>query len=185
MKMFAALFAFVIVAVVGVYFMSYNTLIGLKHGVEEGAAAIDTQLQRRSDLIPNLVATVKGFARHETEVFKSVTDARERMMSASTMAEKSAANGELSGALSRLLAISESYPELKSDKVYIGLMDELSGTENRIAHARDKYNRKVRALNETMEKLPYSMLVPSLAIDKADYFEAEASARKPVKVELD
>ncbi len=169
----------------GLFLASYNTLISLKHGVEESAASIDNQLQRRSDLIPNLVTTVKSFAKHEEDVFKNVTEARERMMSASTMQEKGQASAELSSALSRLIAISENYPELKSDKVYVGLMDELAGTENRIAHARDKYNASVRKLNETIEKLPYSLFAGFAGAYKAEYFNAEESAKKPVKVDLD
>lgn len=185
MKGFLAVFLAVFLIGGGVLFSSYNTLIGLKHDVQEKAAAIDSQLQRRSDLIPNLVTTVKAFAKHETDVFKSVTDARERMMAAGSMSEKSAASAELSNSLSRLLAIAESYPELKSDKVYVGLMDELSGTENRIAYARDQYNARVKELNQTIEKIPYVMLASSMNIHPAEYFRVEEEAKKNVKVDLD
>ncbi len=185
MKGFLAVFLAIIVLAGGFLFTSYNTLITLKHSVQEKEAAIDSQLKRRTDLIPNLVVTVKGFAKHENEVFKSVTDARERMMSAGTMSEKSAASAELSGSLSRLLAVAENYPELKSDKVYVGLMDELAGTENRIAYARDKYNASVRELNQTIEKIPYVMFAASMNIHPAEYFHVEEKEKNSVKIDLD
>ena len=139
MKGFLAVFLAVFLIGGGVLFSSYNTLIGLKHDVQEKAAAIDSQLQRRSDLIPNLVTTVKAFAKHETDVFKSVTDARERMMAAGTMSEKSAASAELSNSLSRLLAIAESYPELKANTNFQELQTQLADVEEDIANSRKYY----------------------------------------------
>ena len=112
-----------------VFNSQYNTMVQLSTEVEEGMANIDSSLERRADLIPNLVNTVKGFAAHESGIFSEVTEARKALLSAKSIDEKAQANEALSGALGRLLAISENYPDLKSDKVYIGLMDELAGTE--------------------------------------------------------
>ena len=185
MKGLAALFVCQLVLMCGVYFHSYNTLINLKHAVEANAAGIDNQLQRRADLIPDLVEVVKSYSKHEEKIFKELADARSKMMSAGTMAEKSQANDMMSGALGRLLAVVENYPDLKSNQTYTALMDELAGTANRISYARDKYNKSVQNLNQTMEKLPYSMLVPSLNIESAEYFHIEESARKVERIKLD
>ena len=125
-----------IVIVVGMIFSSYNGLVSMNENVTGKWAQVENQLQRRNDLIPNLVNTVKGYANHETEVFKQVSDARAKLGGAKTVAETSAANNEMNTALSRLLMVAENYPELKSNTNFIQLQDELAGTENRIAVAR-------------------------------------------------
>ncbi|MCR5545863.1 MAG: LemA family protein [Lachnospiraceae bacterium] len=155
---------------------SYNSLVSKETAVEEEAANIDTQLQRRADLIPNLVNTVKGYTDHEAEVFNAVTEAREKLLAAGTMSEKSAANDEVSTALSKLVAIAESYPELKSDKVYVDLMDELSGTENRISYARKSYNEAVASYNKAIKKFPGVIFANMFGFEKAEMFEAAESA---------
>ena len=126
---------------------SYNGLISLEESTNTAYSDIQVQLQRRMDLVPNLVNTVKGYAAHETEVFTAVSDARAKLAGAGTVEEASEANEELSSALSRLIAISESYPELKSNENFLSLQDELAGTENRIGVARKDYNDAVQKYN--------------------------------------
>ena len=136
----------VIVLAVGSVFGFYNGMVSSRENVDSKWSQVDNQLQRRSDLIPNLVNTVKGYASHEKEVFQSVSDARAKMAGAKSVGDKLSANTELSGALSRLLAVAENYPQLKADQNFRQLQDELSGTENRIAVARKDYNDAVITL---------------------------------------
>ncbi len=173
-----------IAVIILVIFGSYNSIVGLDTEVEEQAANIDTQLQRRADLIPNLVSTVKGYSEHETEVFNAVNEAREKLMSANTMEEKSEANEEVTSALNRLIAIAENYPELKADTLYVNLMDELAGTENRIAYARESYNEAVATYNKAIRKFPGVIFAGMFGFEKAELFEASESATKVPKVEF-
>ena len=133
----------VIVLAVGSVFGFYNGMVSARENVDSKWSQVDNQLQRRSDLIPNLVNTVKGYAAHEKEVFQSVSDARAKMAGAKSVNDKLAANTEMNSALSRLLAVAENYPQLKADQNFRQLQDELSGTENRIAVARKDYNDAV------------------------------------------
>ena len=135
-----AVIVIIAVSIIG----SYNGLISLEESTNTAYSDIQVQLQRRMDLVPNLVNTVKGYAAHETEVFTAVSDARAKLAGAGTVEEASEANEELSSALSRLIAISESYPELKSNENFLSLQDELAGTENRIGVARKDYNDAVQ-----------------------------------------
>ena len=138
-----AVIVIIAVSIIG----SYNGLISLEESTNTAYSDIQVQLQRRMDLVPNLVNTVKGYAAHETEVFTAVSDARAKLAGAGTVEEASEANEELSSALSRLIAISESYPELKSNENFLSLQDELAGTENRIGVARKDYNDAVQKYN--------------------------------------
>lgn len=164
---------------------SYNSLVSSQINVENSAANIDAQLQRRADLVPNLIETVKGYTNHETEVFTAVTQARENLLSADTMEEKAAANDEITSALGRLLAIAEAYPDLKSNTVYTGLMDELSGTENRIAVARTDYNNVVTEYNRTIRRFPKSIFAGIFGFEKAEFFAADEGARTAPEVNFD
>lgn len=157
---------------------SYNGLVGKSELVDTQLSQIENQLQRRSDLIPNLVETVKQFAAHETEVFTSVADARAKLAGAGSMAEAANADAEMKGALSRLLAIAEAYPELKSNTNFIQLQDELAGTENRIATARRDYNEASRSYNTTIRRFPTNILAGMFGFDKVDYFEASAESKE-------
>ena len=177
--MFALLFG-----VIGYGVSQYNTIVELSTGVEEAMGNIDSSLERRADLIPNLVNTVKGYAAHESGVFKEVAEARKALMSAGSIQEKAQANEALSGALGRLLAISESYPELKSDKVYIGLMDELAGTENRISYARDQYNAKVKSYNICVKGFPGSLFARQFGYEPAEFFKVDEKKKAVPKVDL-
>lgn len=159
---------------------SYNALVTAQAGVETQQGNIMAQLQRRIDLIPNLMQTVNNYTTHETEVFAAVTQARESMMNAQTMPEMAAADGEMTAALSRLVAVAEAYPTLTSDTVYISLMDELSGTENRIAVARSDYNGKVEAYNLAIRKFPGVLFAKAFGFEEAQYFEATLEAQTTV-----
>lgn len=162
----------------------YNKLIRLKMAVQEGLAQIDVQLQRRADLIPNLVETVKGYAAHEREALESVISARAASLGANTVGEKAAADGVLTGALRGLLAVAEAYPDLKASANFISLQEELAGTENKIAFARQRYNDQVRSLNTAIETIPTRFLAGVAKADRAEYYEVEESARTTPKIEF-
>ena len=174
----------VVVLAVGSMFGLYNGMVSSRENVDSKWSQVDNQLQRRSDLIPNLVNTVKGYASHEKEVFQAVSDARAKMAGAQSVGDKLAANGELSGALSRLLAVAENYPQLKADQNFRQLQDELSGTENRIAVARKDYNDAVQNYNTKIKSLPYSLFAGALGFTARDYFKVEETAKAVPKVQF-
>jgi LemA protein len=163
--------------VVLVLVVSYNKLVRLRNAVAEGFSQIDVQLQRRNDLIPNLVETVKGYASHEREALEAVVNARSQGMGASSVAEKAAADGVLTGALRQLFALSESYPDLKASANFLALQEELATTENKLSFARQRYNDQVRALNTAIETLPTRFAAGLAKATQAEYFEAESAAR--------
>ncbi len=173
----------IVVAVVivgGIIIGSYNGLVTSREAVVTAQANIDTSLQRRADLIPNLVSTCKSFAAHETEVFDKVLEARQQLMGAATIEEKATADGVLTQALKGINVIVENYPELKSDATYISLMDELAGSENRIAVARKDYNTTVQSYNNRVIRFPGSILASMFGFQKMSYFEAaEGAANTP------
>ncbi len=162
----------------------YNQLVTLDEGVSEAWAQVETQLQRRLDLIPNLVETVKGYAAHEREVLISVTEARARVAGAGTIPEKIEANNRLASALSRLLVVVERYPDLKANQSFVRLQDELAGTENRIAVARRRYNEAVRDYNIGIRKFPQNLLAKTFDFEKKEFFEAPPEASTPPKVQF-
>lgn len=159
---------------------TYNGLIGHEEQVEKGWSEIDNMLQRRADLIPNLVETVKGYAAHEEQIFSDVAEARSRLLGAQGVESKAQAAGALNGALGRLLAIAENYPNLKADQSFLRLQDELAGTENRIAVARSRYNDAVRAYNQAIRSIPGVFFAPMLGMDKRPYFEIQDEADREV-----
>lgn len=159
---------------------TYNGLVNAREKVDASYADIDAQLQRRADLIPNLVNTVKGYMEHEQAVVDSVTESREKLLSASNIQEMAEANDALTAALSNMLLIVENYPELKSNENFIQLQDELAGTENRIAVARRDYNAVVQDYNARTKRFPGMMFAKAFGFEAADYFEvAEGSAEVP------
>lgn len=170
------------------FFGTRNSLVSLKEDVEMQQSQIETTLQRRSDLIPNLVATVKGYANHEEEVFTEIADARSKLagsIESGDMKSISEANNALDSALGRLLAISENYPDLKASEQFIALQDELAGTENRIAVARQHYNEKLNTYNTTVQRFPTSIVAGMSGYYPMQYFETDESAKKVPKVDFD
>lgn len=158
------------------FFSGYNKMVTLQETVERSYADIGTQLQRRSDLIPNLVSTVSGIMAHEQAIIDTVTQSREALLGAKTVADQANADQALSQSLNSLLAIAESYPELKSNENFIRLQDELAGTENRIAVARRDYNTTVEQYNAHIKKFPNMILANLMGFHPAPYFEAQANA---------
>ena len=164
---------------------SYNGLVGLKEGIDSKLADIDVQLERRADLIPNLVNTVKGYVKHEDEAIEKVTSARENLLKASSLEDKAEANENLDTALDALLVIVENYPDLKANENFINLQDELAGTENRIANARRTYNESVKDYNSTIKRFPKNIIANMFNFDDADYFEADESKKEVPSVDFD
>ncbi len=167
----------VIAIIGGMCVSNYNTLVTAHESVQSAEANVDTYLQRRADLIPNVVASVKSFAKHETEVYDRVMAAREKLVGADTVADKAQANEELTSALQGLTVVVENYPELKSDATYVALMDELEGSENRIATARKDYNDTVQMYNNKIIKFPANIFAGIFGFEKAEYFEAAEGAK--------
>lgn len=162
-----------------------NGLIELDETVTKGWKDIGVQLERRTDLIPNLVSTVKGYAAHEKEIFTAVAEARSRLLAAKSPAETAQADQALTSALGRLLAIGENYPQLKADTVFVRLQDELAGTENRIAVARTRYNDASKRYNAAIRKFPGSLFAPGLGLERRDYYEVpEGKSMEVPKVEF-
>jgi len=163
---------------------TYNNLVSADEGVQNAWAQVENVLQRRYDLIPNLVETVKGYATHEKEVFTQVTEARAKVGGAGSVGEKMNAENQLSSALSRLLLVVENYPELKANQNFIRLQDELAGTENRIAVERRRYNDAVRAYNIMTRQFPGNMIANMFGFEKAEFFEAPEAAKEAPKVDF-
>jgi LemA protein len=184
-KASAILAIVVVVAFLLVFaFSSYNSLVAAEENVNSKWSQVENQLQRRADLIPNLVETVKGYAAHEQEIFTEVTRAREKLISAGSVAEKAQADAELTQALSRLLAIVENYPTLKADANFRQLADELAGTENRIAVARMDYNNAVQRYNSKIRSFPTVIIARIMGFEKKEYFKAEEGAYEVPKVDF-
>ncbi|NNE07869.1 MAG: LemA family protein [Gemmatimonadetes bacterium] len=179
--------AVLLVAGIGLYGTvkgTYNELVKLDEGVKGKWAQVENQLQRRFDLIPNLVNTVKGYAEHERGVFIDVTEARSRVGTAGNIPDKIEANNELSGAISRLLLVVENYPQLKANENFIRLQDELAGTENRIATERMRYNDSVVVLNTKLRTFPTNIIAGFFDFEKAVLFDAPEEASQAPKVEF-
>ena len=169
----------------GSYVSSRNQMVRKNEAIKQAWSQVDVVLQRRADLIPNLVATVKGYAQQEQKVFGDVADARASLLSARTPGEKIAANGQLDGALGRLLAIVENYPNLKSNQNFLALQDELAGTENRIAVERRRYNEAIQDYNTYIGLFPNNIFARWAGFQRNnDYFAASESARQAPKVDF-
>jgi LemA protein len=157
-----------------------NRLVELDENTKKAWAQVESQLQRRLDLIPNLVSTVKGYAKHEEQVLTEVTKARASVAGASSTADKINANNQLTSALSRLLVVVERYPDLKANQNFLALQDELAGTENRISVARQRYNEAAQFYNATRRKIPYSFFAANFP--EAAYYKAAEAAKEAPKV---
>lgn len=177
-----------VIVIIGIFaasiFGSYNSLVSLDEGVSTQWANVESKLQRRFDLIPNLVESVKGAMSQEKEIFTTIADARAKLAGAGTTDERVQASGELEGALSRLLVVMENYPELKSNENVKALMDELSGTENRISVERDRYNEVVRSYNSAIRSFPKNIMAGMFGFEKKPYFEAAPGAETVPEVKF-
>jgi LemA protein len=172
----------VIIVVMGV--SGYNGLVQMNENVNGKWAQVDNQLQRRADLLPNLTNTVKGFASHELAAIQAVSDARAKLAGAQGPGAKAQANGDVNNALSRLLVVAENYPDLKADKNFRALMDELSGTENRISVARKDYNDAVQMFNANIQSFPTVIYARILGFGPKEYFKATEGADKVPEVKF-
>ncbi len=172
-----------LLAVLGISLVgSYNSFVRLSQQVDSQFANLEARLQRRFDLIPNLVETVKGHMAHEQEVFSNIADARARMAGARTVDERVAATNQLEGALSRLLVVMEAYPVLKAQESVSRLMDELAGTENRIAVERDNFNAVVQQYNTRIKSFPAVILANMFGYEARAYFQADPGAQQAPRV---
>jgi LemA protein len=172
-----------LLAIIGVVF--YNRLVQLRNRVEAGWSQIDVQLKRRYDLIPNLVETVKGYAAHERQTLEAVVAARQQAVSANGVEEQAQAENMLTGALRQLFAVAEAYPDLKANQNFLALQEELTGTEGRIAYARQFYNDQVLQYDNAREQFPSSIFAGMFNFEEAKYFEVEeVASRDPVRVDF-
>ena len=174
----------VILAIVMFFIGSQNNLVTLEENVNNKYADIDVQLERRADLIPNLVNTVKGYVEHEDDAIEKVTTARENLVNAKGIEEKANANNELSNALNNLMVIVENYPDLKASTNFINLQDELAGTENRISTARRDYNNVVKDYNAKIKKIPTNIIASMSGFEEKEYFEAEEAKTEVPNVDF-
>ena len=163
---------------------SYNKFVTLDENVSQSYAQVENQLQRRLDLIPNLVNTVKGFASHEEGIINDIADARARLAGATGPEEQSAANEELQGVLGRLLVVVENYPDLKANENFRQLMDELAGTENRLGVARKDYNDEVANFNRQVKRFPGKLVATIFGFDEKEYFKADVAANEVPNVDF-
>jgi LemA protein len=161
---------------------SYNTFVSQEENVKAQWAQVENQLQRRNDLIPNLVETVKGYAQHEESVFKDIADARSRLLAAKSPEESIAAANQQTSALGRLLAIAENYPQLRANEQFNRLMDELSGTENRIAVERQRYNERIQEYNTATKQFPANLTAKAFGFKEYPFFQAPPEATQVPRV---
>ena len=179
--------AVLVIFVISIYSFfkgTYNRFVALDEGVKGAWAQVENQLQRRYDLIPNYVETVKGYAKHEKEVLTQVTRARASVGGAKTVPEKIEANNRLTSSLSRLLVVMERYPDLKANQNFIRLQDELAGTENRIAVERRRYNETVKTLNIRIRSFPDNILANMFGFEEATFFQTPEEAKTAPKVKF-
>jgi LemA protein len=163
----------------------YNGLVVLRNRCQNAWSQVDVQLKRRYDLIPNLIETVKGYAKHESSVFQNVTEARTKAMAAGTVKDQGQAETTLQGALKSLFAVAEAYPELKANQNFMMLQEELAGTEGKIAYARQFYNDTVMKFNQKQQVFPSNLIANMFGFKEREYFEiTEAAAKEPVKVQF-
>lgn len=175
-----------IVVLLVVYLVAqYNGFIVLKTRIQEALSGIDVQLKRRADLIPNVVESVKGYAKHEKGVFTEVTKARAALMGAGSLKEKAQANDQLSGALKSLFAVAEAYPDLKASSNFQDLQRQLEDTEDKVAYSRQFYNSNVLDFNSKVQVFPSNLIASAFAFKPFEFFEAEAKDKESVKVKFD
>lgn len=175
-----------IIAVLVIVYLwfTYNNLIVLRERIKEALSQIDVQLKRRTDLIPNLIETVKGYAKHEREVFEKVTEARSSMLKANTPHQKAEADNMMEKALKSIFAVAEAYPDLKASENFLNLQEELTDTENKISYSRQFYNSNVLAYNSAIKTFPAMIFANQFGFKEAEFFETEEESKKEVKVKF-
>jgi LemA protein len=174
-----------VIVLLFLYFVgTYNALVILKTRIKEAFSGIDVQLKRRADLIPNLVETVKGYAKHEKEVFENVTKARSALMKAETPKEKAQADNMLTGALKSLFAVAEAYPQLQASQNFQELQRQLEDTEDKVAYARQFYNSNVLEYNTKVRTFPSNLIANTFGFKEEEFFEAKEEERETVKVDF-
>ncbi len=177
--------ALIIIAIIVIYvIVTYNNLVSLRNRVNDQWSQIDVELKRRFDLIPNLVNTVKGYTKHESETLESVIKARNTYLSSGTREQAMDADGELTNAISKLFALAESYPELKANENFVELQNQLQDTENKISFARKLYNDTALRLNDKVEMFPSNIIAKMFHFVKVEFFKANEAERENVKVEF-
>ena len=175
----------VVVAVIAIYVIGvYNKLVQARQKVRNQFSQVEIQLKRRADLIPNLVETVKGYAKHEEGTFTAVIEARNKAVSAGTVEEMSEANNQLTGALNKLFALAEAYPELKANENFLALQNDLKDTEDKITHARQFYNDSAMGFNNLVERFPSNIIAGMFGFKAFDYFQATEKEKETPKVEF-
>ena len=173
---------FVLLVLAGV--ILFNRLVSLRNRVDNGWSQIDVQLRRRYDLIPNLVQTVKGYAAHERELFENVTEARARAIDAASVGDQAQAENQVTAGLRRLMAVAEAYPELRASENFLALQEELTGTESKIAYARQFYNDQVMRLNTLIGSVPSNLIARAFGFTPREFFDIEDPIRGPVGVDM-
>lgn len=177
----------IILVIVAILFGMYNSIVRLRNAAEQFFSQIDVELERRNDLVPNLVNTVKGYASHEREVLENVTKARQQLMNlpeGASNKDKLAASDNLSSALSRLIAVSESYPDLKANQNFLALQEELTNTENRISGSRQAYNRAVMNYNNRIQSVPHNLIAGMFGFEEMTYLEIPEAKREVPNVQF-
>ena len=174
-----------LIIIIGIYFgVTYNSLVGMRNRVKDQWSQIDVELKRRADLIPNLVETVKGYAKHEKETLNEVIEARNKITSSTSREEEMKANDALSGALNKLFALSEAYPDLKANENFVSLQADLKDTEDKIAMSRRLYNDTVLTLNNKIEMFPSNIVASIFKFKQEVFFEANEEEKKNVNVKF-
>lgn len=184
MGVYLGLIIFVVLAGALYLWLTYNSLVVLRERIKEALSSIDVQLKRRADLIPNLVETVKGYEKHEKEVFENVTKARSALVGAGSLKEKAQAENMLTGALKSLFAVAEAYPELKASDNFKELQEELTDTENKISCSRQFYNSNVLEYNSKIKTFPASIIATRFNFKEEEFFEANEEEKKKVEVKF-
>lgn len=174
----------IILLVVVFLWFTYNNLIVLRERIKEALSQIDVQLKRRADLIPNLVETVKGYAKHEKEVFEEVTKARANMLKAETPHQKAEADNMMEKALKSIFAVAEAYPDLKASANFVNLQEELTDTENKVSYSRQFYNSNVLAYNTSIKTFPAMIFANMFKFEPSEFFEADEAEKKEIKVKF-
>ncbi len=175
---------FIVILVIIYLWFTYNSLVVLRERIKEALSQIDVQLKRRADLIPNLVETVKGYAKHEKEAFEKVTAARANMLKAETPVQKAEADNMMGKALKSIFAVAEDYPDLKASVNFLNLQEELTDTENKISYSRQFYNSNVLAYNSSIKTFPAALIASRFGFKEVEFFETEEESKKEVKVKF-